>query len=92
MGTLSHQVSLEHDVTQPAPTVTSQSERNRNVEKISTKPADSYPGTLPIRVKYSLSKISYGGIRHQYISSPTSVSNIDVAPLKLSKPKTGANG
>ena len=53
MGILSHQVSLEHDVTQQAPTVTSQSERNRNVEKISTKPADSYPGTIFLRVNTS---------------------------------------
>ena len=50
IGTLGHQPSLEHDVTQPAPIVTSQSERNRNVEKISTKPPDSYPRTAPIRV------------------------------------------
>ena len=33
IGTLSHQLSFKHDVTQPAPTVTSKSERNQNMGK-----------------------------------------------------------
>ena len=43
-GVFGHQLSLEHDVTQPAPTVTSQSERYRKMKKNSQNRLSRTPG------------------------------------------------